>query len=103
MSTITLNENGQQVIADRVFENIARIAVSKIKGVFPPKKDNDFISLTIKDDEISILVTARLLAGVDVVKTCTKIQNAIKEAIAEQTNIECKIINIEVQGFMINE
>ena len=37
--------------------------------------------------------------GVDVVKVCSKLQSTVHEAIEGMTGIDCKNINIDIQGF----
>ena len=37
--------------------------------------------------------------GVDIVKLCSKVQDEVKENILIMTGVECKKINIDIQGF----
>ena len=93
------NKYGKVVLENEVYEQIAEIAALKVKGVFPNKK-NDFITCKVKDDNLNIKVNIKLQQDLDVVKTCTKIQNRIRESILEMCGIDTEDINIDVLGFV---
>ena len=44
-------------------------------------------------------MSVRIKNGVDVVKVCSKLQSTVHEAIEGMTGIDCKNINIDIQGF----
>ena len=95
------NDIGTYVISEKAFKDIAAIACSNIKNVYPTKKDNDFVDCKLsKTKEPTIKVSVRVKQGVDIVKICNKIQDEIMENILLMTGIECKKINIDVQGFV---
>ena len=95
------NDIGTYVISEKAFKDIAAIACSNIKNVYPTKKDNDFVDCKLsKSKEPTIKVSVRVKQGVDIVKVCNKIQDEIMENILLMTGIECKKINIDVQGFV---
>jgi len=95
------NDIGTYVISEKAFKDIAAIACSNIKNVYPTKKDNDFVDCKLsKTKEPTIKVSVRVKQGVDIVKVCNKIQDEIMENILLMTGIECKKINIDVQGFV---
>ena len=95
------NDIGTYVISEKAFKDIAAIACSNIKNVYPTKKDNDFVDCKLsKAKEPTIKVSVRVKQGVDIVKVCNKIQDEIMENILLMTGIECKKINIDVQGFV---
>lgn len=95
------NDIGTYVISEKAFKDIAAIACSNIKNVYPTKKDNDFVDCKLsKTKEPTIKVSVRVKQGVDIVKVCNNIQDEIMENILLMTGIECKKINIDVQGFV---
>ena len=93
------NKLGKTVLENEVFKEIAQIATLKVKGIYPYKK-NDFISCKFKDDELKINVNIKINQDLDVVKTCSKIQNKIRESILEMCGIDTENINVEVLGFV---
>ena len=93
------NKYGKVVLENEVYEQIAEIAALKVKGVYANKK-NDFITCKIKDDNLNIKVNIKLQQDLDVVKTCSKIQNRIRESILEMCGIDTEDINIDVLGFV---
>lgn len=96
------NELGNCIIADKVFKEIATVAVSNIKNVYPAKKDKDLVEVKFsKNDELTINIPIRVKKGIDIVKTCNKIQDEVNENILLMTGKECNKINIDIQGFEI--
>ena len=94
------NEIGAYTICEKAFEDIASIAVKNIKNVYPVKKDSEFVECKIsKNNEVTIKISLRVKQGVDIVKLCSKVQDEVKENILIMTGVECKKINIDIQGF----
>ena len=94
------NEIGTYFISEKAFKEIAAIAVSNIKGVYPTKKDSEYIECKIsKTNEPAFTLSIRVKQGVDIVKLCNKIQEEVEEAVLLMTGIECKKIDIDIQGF----
>lgn len=87
-------------IAPKAFEDIASLACEGVKNVYPVKKDKNYAEAKIgKNDELSILLTVKVKQGVDIVKLCNKLQDEVAENILLMTGVECKKINIDIQGF----
>ena len=94
------NEKGSCTISEKALQDIATIALSHIKNVSPSKKDRDFVSCKFnKNNELNVKLAIKIKKGIDIVKLCSKIQDEIKENILLMTNIECKKVDIDIQGF----
>ena len=94
------NEIGTYIISEKAFKDIAAIACSNVKSVYPTKKDNEFVDCKIsKAGEPIFTVSVRVKQGTDIVKLCNRIQDEIKEAVLLMTGIECNQIDIDIQGF----
>ncbi len=94
------NEIGTYVISEKAFKDIAAIACSNVKNVYPTKKDNEFVDCKIsKTGEPIFTVSVRVKQGTDIVKLCNRIQGEIKEAVLLMSGIECNQIDIDIQGF----
>ena len=94
------NEIGTYVISEKAFKDIAAIACGNVKNVYPTKKDNEFVECKInKSGEPDFTISIRVKEGCDIVKLCNRIQDEVKEAVLLMTGIECKKINIDIQGF----
>ena len=94
------NDIGNYVISEKAFKDIANIVCSNIKNIYPTKKEKEFAECKLnKNNDLSVTVALRIKQGVDIVKLCSKIQDEIKESILLMTGIECKRIDIDIQGF----
>lgn len=96
-------ELGQAKMSLDSFKDIATASVIKIKGVVVPKKASDIVDVKIKDDEVVLSLSLKLMQGIDIAKTCSDIQNSIFTAILEMTNVKCKAINIDITGFVLEK
>ncbi len=98
------NEIGTYTLSEKTFADIAAIACSHVKNIYPTKKDNEFVECKIsKTGEPGYKISIRVKQGCDIVKLCNKIQDEIKEAVLLMTGIECKKIDIDIQGFESNK
>ena len=71
---------GNYVISEKAFKEIATIACTNIKNVFPYKKDKDIAECKFnKNKELTVNLSIRVKKGIDIVKLCTKIQDEVKE------------------------
>ena len=94
------NEIGTYIISEKAFKDIAAIACGNVTHVYPAKKDNEFVECKLnKNGEPEFTVSIRIKQGSDIVKLCNKIQDEIKEVVLLMTGIECKKIDIDIQGF----
>ena len=92
---------GSAILGADVFKNIAQIVSGKIEGVYPAKKESDFVVCKIKDAEnIKLTLYIRLRQGIDVAKTCSDLQRKVHEDILDMTGIDSKDINLDIQGFV---
>ena len=91
---------GNFVISEKAFKEIATIACTNIKNVFPYKKDKDIAECKFnKNKELTVNLAIRVKKGIDIVKLCSKIQDEVKENILLMTGVECKKVNIDIKGF----
>ena len=94
------NEIGTYIISEKAFKDIAAIATSHVKNVYPTKKDNEFVECKMnKNSEPVFTISIRVKQGVDIVKLCKKIQDEVRDNVLLMTGIECKQIDIDIQGF----
>ena len=94
------NEIGTYTISEKAFADIAAIACSGIKNIYPTKKDSEFVSCKLnKNNELTVNIALRVKQGVDIVQLCNKVQDEVKENILLMTGVECKKVNIDIQGF----
>ena len=95
----TVNEYGSVEISKSAFDDIANIAASSIKGIYPGKKNGNICDCVIKDDEMTINISIKVKSGIDVVRTSARLQAKVHEIIEEMTGIDCKNINVKIVGF----
>ncbi|MDO4198010.1 MAG: Asp23/Gls24 family envelope stress response protein [Erysipelotrichaceae bacterium] len=93
------NEKGNYTISPKVFKDIAQISLDNNPDVCPGKKD-DYIGIKFDDnDNLTVNVSLRLKQGCDVIKTCSRLQDNIKDNLNLMAGVECANINIDIQGF----
>ena len=91
---------GNYEISDKALEDIAFIVCDNTKNVFPAKKEKGFVEAKLsKENELTVNISIRIKQGIDLVKTCNKLQDEIAESILLMTGLECQRINIDIQGF----
>ena len=94
------NELGSYTISLKAFKDIADISLKSVKNIYPSKKE-DYISAKFdKNDELTISLAVRLKQGADIVKTCGNLQDSLFDNLSLMTGVECKNINIDIQGFV---
>ena len=94
------NEYGIVEISDQAFNDMGNIAVAKVKGVYPAKKNGSICDCSVKDGEIVVNMNIKAKTGVDIVKLSGRLQTKVHEIIEEMTGIDCKQINVNVHGFV---
>ena len=94
-----VREYGKIEVSNKAINDIADLALDSIDEVYPYKKENNCVC-SFKDDELRVTVLIKVKQGCDVVKKCNLLQSKIKEAIAGMTGIECKSVDIDIQGFV---
>lgn len=97
------NSYGKVELNNNVFKDVALISLEKVKGVYPVKNDSSFCTVSYKDDKLKLLLKIKIDIGTDVVKVCNKLTESVHESIESMTGIDCKEINIDVQGFVKKE
>ena len=98
------NEIGTYIISEKAFKDMAAIACSNVKNVYPTKKDNDFVDCKItKSGEPIFTISIRVKQGSDIVKVCNRIQDEIRESVLLMSGIECNQIDIYIQGFELEK
>lgn len=94
------NEIGTYEVSEKAFKDMVNIVCSNIKNIYPVKKDNDFAECKIyKNGDLGITVSIKIRKGCDIVELCSKLQEEINENILLMSGIECKKIDIDIQGF----
>lgn len=93
------SEIGDYRIETNAFKDIAKIAAQKAKNVGVAKKGEYVACKIAKNGDMTMTVSIRVRQGCDVVKTCSDLQDTIFENILMMTGVECKNINIDIQGF----
>ena len=90
---------GNIVLSNKAFRDIAEISALKVEGIYPVKK-NDFAEVKLKDEKFYVTLHIKLKQNVDVVKTCTKAQTRVREALEDMIGIPVSNVNIDIQGFV---
>ena len=94
------NDLGNYTISEKAYREIATIACSNIKNIYPYRKDKEFVVCSFdKNGDLSIDLSVRVKKGIDIVKLCSKVQDEIRESILVMTGVECKQVNIDIKGF----
>ncbi len=94
------NELGNYTISEKAFREIATIACTNIKNIYPYRKDKEFVECRFdKNGELTVSLSVRVKKGIDIVKLCTKVQDEVKESILLMTGVECGQVNIDIKGF----
>ena len=97
------NEYGNINVSKNALNDIANIACGKVKDVYPLKKDGEIANCSYKDDEIKVVLTIKVKQGADIAKISNKLQSKVHEAIAEMTGLDCKSIDIDIEGFVLSK
>lgn len=91
---------GTYSISEKAFREIASIACTHIKNIYPYRKDKEFVECDFnKNGELTVDLNVRVKKGIDIVKLCTKVQEEVKESILLMTGVEPKTVNIDIKGF----
>lgn len=95
------NENGKYIVEDKAIQSIVQLTCLKIDDIKPSKKEDNFCIIN-KDDNNNLIINIqiRIKKGIDVEKTCNKIQSDINDILIIMLGIDCKNINIDIQGFI---
>ena len=96
----TVNEYGSVEISKSAFEDIANIAASKIKGIYPNKRNGGIAECVSKDDDMTLNLSIKVKSGIDIAKTSSRLQSKVHELVEEMTGIDCKKINVNIVGFL---
>ena len=96
----TENGLGKYTISEKAFREIAAIACTNIKDIYPYKKDKDFVDCTFdKEGNLTVNLSLRVKKGIDLVKLCSKVQSEVGENILLMTGKDCAQVNIDIKGF----
>lgn len=99
---IYTNEIGKFIIEPKAIKDIVEIVCEQIENIKKAKKD-DFAQISIdKQNNININIAIKVKQGIDLLKTCNLLQSTIKEHIYLMTSLECNNINIDIQGFILD-
>ena len=96
---INSNVYGKVDLDNDVFKDISLITINKTKGIHPIKDNPSFCAVAVKDGVLSLKLKVKIDTGVDVAKVCNKLTESVHESIESMTGIDCKKIDIDVQGF----
>ncbi|MDO4500042.1 MAG: Asp23/Gls24 family envelope stress response protein [Erysipelotrichaceae bacterium] len=97
---ITKNEIGKIDVTNNAINDIANVSIAKVQGIFSVKKDAGIASCSFKDDVLKIVLSLKVKQGLDIVKVSGKLQSKVHEAVLEMTGIDCKQIDVDIQGFV---
>lgn len=98
---IIKNNQGSYTIENKAFKEIAQLACLKVDNIEPAKKVNDFVDVTIDENKVmSIIIHIRIKPLQDIHKLCNHIQEEVNENILLMCGVDCKNINIDIQGFI---
>ncbi len=97
------NEYGNINVSKNALNDIANLACLKVEGVYPVKKDSNVATCVYKDDELKVSLSIKVKQGVDVMKVSNKVQSKVFEAIGEMTGLDCKTVDVEIEGFVTDK
>lgn len=97
------NDNGNLALNNDVFKEITCISIKRVENCYPAKKDNDSATVKISKDKLIVDVEIKLKQGINISRTCEKLQNKIFLNIFQTTEIKPSEINIKVVGFVYDE
>ena len=97
------NELGSYSISLKSFKDIADICLKNAKDIYPSKKEDYITVKSDANDELTFTLAVRLKQGVDIVKTCNALQDNLSDNLALMTGINCKNINLDIQGFITDK
>lgn len=110
-------ELGDVKIADDVVASIAGLAASEIKGVasmagnitneivgkFGVKNSSKGVKVEISERHVIVSLYINILFGNSIPKTCTAVQDKVKQAIESMTGLEVTEVNVHVVGIVVNQ
>ena len=96
-------ELGLASISVEALNNISLIALTKINGIAPAKKESDMCDTKVKDNEVEVNLFIKVNQGVDVVKTCSDVQNEVYTTILDILGVKCKSVNVNISGFIYDK
>ncbi len=95
--------NGALGISYHVFEEIARICVSEVKGAFIDENEGLFrtnhpVSCNIVSDGIEISINLKIGYELNVNEVSLKVQEKVQSSIYDMTEIKPKKVDIRISG-----
>lgn len=96
----TDQKQGKALISLESVKDIATITASKLRGVYPAKKENDMVQVKFKDDQLLLTVMIRLQQDVEIASVCSLLQKSIYKNVMDMTGIKCGSIAIDITGFI---
>lgn len=94
-----INNYGKIEVSKKAFNDIGNLAISKVKGIYPVKTGASICDCSFKNNDLTMTLSIKVKTGIDVVTISAKLQSLVHEMIADMTGINCKKINIDIQGF----
>jgi len=94
---------GKMHIKKDVFYSIVLIAVQEEKRAQIEKKSLRYaIDVTIKNNELNIVMDVKIHYGKNVNQVCKSIQDKVNYQIEQMTGLVAKKVDVNVVGFMIS-
>lgn len=97
------NQNGVLGLNADVFKEIIKISTKHVEGCFLSRKDYESIKVKLNKDILTVEVEIRIKHGLNINRTCEKLQNKIFLNIFQTTEIKPSDINIKVVGFIYDD
>ena len=94
---------GTAALSSDVFKNIVQIEVSRNEDVIPAKKENDYVTSKLADQQLTLNLLLKLRLGCNVAEVCGNLQDKIHEDILWMTGVDCKDINLDIVGFVTDK
>ena len=93
-------KRGLTKISLESIKNIDTITAAKVEGVYPSKKENDMLSVKMKDDKLELGVSIKLLQDLEIASTCSNLQKDIYKNLVDMMDIRCDAIAVNITGFV---
>ncbi len=93
-------KSGKAMMSIEAIAAIAKTSIRNVKDAFTMKKDADTCQVKmLKNGDIQIDISIKILQGADVAKVCEDLQREVYDHIYDMTGIRSKAVNIDVIGF----
>ena len=106
-------DGGRILFADDVIATIAALAVEEVSGVsemggasgsiWSKKNSNKGVKVQVGTDDVIVDISVIVQYGYRIKEVCEAIQHSVCNAIETMTGLNCRVINVFVQGISFEQ